>query len=47
MFVFRAIQTNKTIHVWLVKTNLQGLSKTNMQLTKNTPKHIRSNAIYQ
>lgn len=28
MVVFRAIQTHKTIDVWLVKTNLQGLSKT-------------------
>lgn len=32
--VIWASQTHKTIHVWLVNTNLQGLIKTNMQLTK-------------
>lgn len=48
MVVFWAIQTHKTIHVWLVKTNLQGLIK-NKDATnkKNTPKRIRPNAINQ
>lgn len=48
MVVFWASQTHKPIDVWLVKTNLKGLSKTKDATNKkNTPKCISSNAIYQ